>query len=279
MKKLMTVAAAALCAAVAFGADAVESDNIVGFIAPTVQPTGGNSLGVPFVNTTGEAIPLTAIIPMDGENAAGDFSFKLNYFDRAINGFRILYWWNELYDSEGNDIIGSGWGDIDQMEVPAVAGKTFAAGEGFILTPQVVLGTPKITVSGQVVSTDETEPVNETVLAGTGGTSCGNVLPVACNLTEVIPTDGDAAAGDFSFKLNYFDRAINGFRILYWWNELYDSEGNDVIGSGWGDIDQMEVPAVAGKQFAAGEGMIVTPQVVLGTPKITFPNTFFKGDR
>ena len=99
MKKMMTVAAAALCAAVGF-ADGLTSDNVVGYTTVTAKKDAWLLTAVQFEGTDGNDAKLSSLV--SGEYAGVDFDED---FLAVINPVKIQVATNTVTDGGVTDVM------------------------------------------------------------------------------------------------------------------------------------------------------------------------------
>ena len=148
MKKLMTVAAAALCAAVGFGADAIESANTVGFIKSAVlEKNSYTAMGVQF-KVTGEAgseTPINNLLTVDVLRTGtklGTSVDQIQIWDDESGLFKAYYYNKDL----------SGWCSEDDST--KITTDTVKAGQGIFFRRANYKDGSAVTMSGEVFTGD-----------------------------------------------------------------------------------------------------------------------------
>ena len=318
MKKLMTVAAAALCAAVGFGADAIESASTVGFTKLEPGASTKRMQAFCFQNVTGGAIDLQSIVAMSkGEVEDGDGAFKIWWWSTDLSDFGNKYavWSNYWYDPLDPDANEDGYVDADGDEskfcwvvpesedeeadpyvYPTKWEKSFAAGEGFFV--QAGVSSPSLTISGQVVAAPVDEEYFEMKLVASQKKLIANPFPVAWNLQDVVAySKGDVEDGDGAFKIWWWSTDLSDFGNKYavWSNYWYDPLDPDANEDGYVDADGDEskfcwvVPESEDEEAdpyvyptkwekTFAVGEGFYVQPGVSAPSLMFKNPFFKGE-
>ena len=144
MKKLMIAAAASIAAVSAFAA--VESPNIVGYLQQDLTPGVKTVNGTPFVVIGGEgtSFKLTDLVPMNGSSVAADGTIELSWYDYAKGGFRFVRWYDDLYDTNDQELGRAGWAEDQDNQYPPSdeASIEFEAGRGFFVAPNSSVASP-----------------------------------------------------------------------------------------------------------------------------------------
>lgn len=172
MKKLMIVAAAALCATVSM--QAVESANVVGYY--DVEAPTGDSMRCPTFKTVGGAGYDLAKIQVTGGFGVGDIVAQTLTSDGLWDG--EFYWLTE--DEAG---VPTGWYQDAVGDVPVEEGDVvLTEGQAFALHSDYE--DLALTCSGEVQSGD----VELTFVQGDG--MIGNAVPVETDFADVTVTGG-----------------------------------------------------------------------------------------
>ena len=176
MKKLMTIAAVALCTAAVHGENGIQSANIVGYKAEALQE-GATMMTACFVPTTNaeEGIDLLDLT-VGGEYSSGDV-FVQTLTSVGLADKTYVY----VRDRSKNWF----WEDDDGNKVEEGTVK-FAAGKGLWVGG---VDASALTSSG-AVSTDDI-----TIMLQDGATATGNMTPVELDLTKIVP-GGEYSSGD-----------------------------------------------------------------------------------
>ena len=124
----------------AFGDDTgVVSTDVVGYLQQNLTPGVKTVNGTPFIVVGGEGttFKLTDLIPMDGENVAADVSIELSWYDYTKKGFRFVRWYDDLYDSNDEELGRAGWAEDQDNQYPPTdeASIEFEPGRGFFIAP------------------------------------------------------------------------------------------------------------------------------------------------
>lgn len=157
------------------------------------------------------------------------------------SSYAMAYYYDEnsdggVYSSDGEECLGPGWGDEDQI----ITGNVLPTGSGFW-----VISSPATLIAAGEVSSSNTI----TVEAGTW--LVANPLPTATN-TKNIKCPG--------FETGTVAQFWNGtgYTLAYYYDEnsdggVYSEDGEECLGPGWGDEDQI----VIDHDIAVGEGFWV----------------------
>ena len=183
MKKLMTIAAVALCtAAIADSGNSITSSSIVGYKAENLQDgfTMMTPCFVPVSDAKG-GIDLTSLTP-GGEYSSGDVMVQtLTAAGLADKSY--------TYKKPRTGTTWF-WQDVDTNETIANGDVVFDSGDGLWVYG---VNASSLTSSG-AVSTDDI-----TVSLQDGFTATGNMTPVNLDLTAIVPS-GDYASGDIMIQ-------------------------------------------------------------------------------
>ena len=283
MKKLMFVAA--IAATAALWAEGLESHNTVGY--QTMDLTAGKQVmkGAMFVTVGDTALSLQDI-RMDADTLA--------------DGSTMVWWWNKdtrkytyavwcLSCNADGDYIDANGTVVSENKAALVWGdgegwiaieKTFAPGEGFWIQADSGAVTPKVSIAGELATTDSSiQYITANLIAGK-----------QVQFTQPMPV------GTFGLQTVKLTGALaDGSSMVWWWNQdtrkytyavwclscnadgdYIDANGNVVTedkaalvwgdGEGWIAID---------KTFDAGEAFWVQPDSGASAPAIQFPNPFY----
>ena len=263
MKKLMFAAAVA-AGFVALG-DGIQSQNTVGYTAPTLTRDTLQNTGVCFMNIGGTDIDIQSIKALNGTDEAADGSFTMRWFNAGKYDYAV--WSVPLYDPADpeTELDYNGWGDLDEM-CPIT--KTFAAGQWFLI--QSTAASPTVQVSGELVTSDTTRPQYAVSVVKDTLVSTGNPFPVACDIQSIVPQANGAAAADGSFTMRWFNAGKYDYAV--WSVPLYDPADpeTELDYNGWGDLEEM-CPIT--KTFGVGEGFLI--QTTATNPTLLFPNPLY----
>lgn len=233
MKKLMFVAAAALCASV-FAA-AIESSNIVGYATGSLQKNG-TMVSAQFLNigSTGN-IDLQSLIPTGPDTSD---NVQIQTLD-AYGYTKDSYDWNDW----AND--NACWVDADYAPIEGV---TFAPGQALWVMGSAA--TQGIQSSGQVGTKDVVVTLQK------NGTLAGNPFPIAIDLQDIVASGKDASD---NVQIQTLD-AYGYTKDSYDWNDW----AND--NACWVDADYAPIVNVT---VAPGQGLWVMGSN--GEQSIRFP--------
>ena len=223
MKKLMFAAAVA-AGMVAFG-DAIESQNVVGYINTAMR--SGFSLFVPEFDSVGtEGLDIQSIKP-----SIETTGVNLQTFTDEADTDTIYY-----YAPAGK--AGAGWYTKSRAFAADWAEKTFAKGEGFM----IYMPSSGITlnISGEV----STEAKTLTSVRP-GFTLMGNFRPMAYDIQKIVP-----AASATGVNLQTFTDEADTDTIYY-----YAPAGK--AGAGWYTKSRAFAADWAEKSFTPGEGFMI----------------------
>ena len=219
MKKLMIIAAAALCAT-AF-AD-IESANTVGYVETPVQ--GFKMITPSFKNISSETYPIDNFIV----KGATDGKATIQILDDKGQVVGSYYWYNEF---EG---LPAGWFDVTGLESAAVELKP---GEAvfFYTDEEGVSLLSAGEVPGEIVHDVE------------GFAMLGNGSPVKINVDSM--SIGNATDGKTTIQVLDEKGLVSG--SYYWYNEFQD--GAEVYPAGWFDVTGLES---AGLELNPGDSVL-----------------------
>ena len=236
MKKLMFVAAAALCGSLF--AD-VTSANIVGYQNKTIPAL--NSMSIPSFSPVGAetATDVTSLKITAADVAGGQIQIQTLTSGGATD--RTLYWIPEA-EAEGYGLETEGWYDSDEG---CPAEKSFEEGEGFCFSNDYE-GDASVTFSGEVASGATEFPL------GPLNTACGNMTPVDCPIQGIVVTAEGVAGGQIQIQTLTSGGATD--RTFYWIPEE-EAEGYGLEGEGWYDSDEGTPADIS---FGPGEGFCVS---------------------
>ena len=268
MKKLMTLGAAVLSGAVAFG---IESANIVGYTQKNMNIGGFTMNGNSFIGMgETQGMRLTSLEPkgyennqdlIDGEGTAGEFNIqtltKLGKRDK-------MYTWIRSYDADEEKWNDDGHWAVDGAVVTKGGANDalFKAGQGlWTAAPDWAEDDDAVysfTDAGEVSTNDV-----KWVFNIGGFTPCANPFPVGIRLSSLIPAgyennqdliDGEGTAGEFNIqtltKLGRRDK-------MYTWIRSYDADEEKWNDDGhWAVDGAVVVPGGANDPvFGIGQGL------------------------
>ena len=236
-------------------AEAVYSANVVGYTKITL--TGRDILGMQFETVGIPEIPLNIQ------------DIKATGLDSYIDSISV---WNGLgydpfvyygsdaeggvYESDGETLVGPGWGDENQI----ASDITLVAGSGFWLNPS---SEAVITIAGQVSSEDS-------VSVPAGRTQISNPFPINLAIRNI----GAIGLVSYVDSLSYWNGT--GYESMIFYGEdaeggVYESDGETLIGPGFGDENQIvsDVTIGIGKGFWIGStssAIITFPKPLIQTP-------------
>ena len=233
MKKLMTVAAAALCAAVGYGADAIESQ-VVGFQSYNAAVSDDMStIGVAFANTA---------------VADGDYVISDKIFNRDVeDSDQFLVWDNDMYN---------------------LINYTYYDGVGWVVTwadgsEEAVEGNAITIKKGQVIWFLPVTPDADTIVTG-------NVAPSGTQTLTFTPggDEGDCFAFVNPFPVDTKFADLTTFcedsdQFLLWDNANYNLINYTYYdGVGWVITDALGAETAASEEdiaIPAGQGAYFLP--------------------
>jgi len=217
---------------------------------------------------------------MDGESVANDGSIELSWYDYTKKGFRFVTWYDDLYDSNGDELNRAGWAEDAGNQCPPTDEATlnFTTGDWFFLAPSGTSTTPKLTVAGRLFTTDSTKTTTSLTMTPGVKLRAANPLPVATKLVDIIPMDGQNVANDGSVELSWYDYTKKGFRFVTWYDDLYDSNGDELKRAGWAEDAGNQCPPTDEEtlSFEAGRGFFIAPSGTSASPWVAFPNPFYE---
>lgn len=259
----------------------ITSENTVGYLQQNLTPGVKTVNGTPFVVIGGEGttFKLTDLIPMDGDNVASDGSIELSWYDYAKGGFRFVTWYDDLYDTNDDELGRAGWAEDKDNQYPPTdeATLSFTTGDWFFLAPASGTTAPKLTVAGSLFTTDSTKATTSLVMTPGVKLRAANPLPVATKLTNIIPMDGENITSDGSVELSWYDYTKGGFRFVTWYDDLYDSNDDELGRAGWAEDKDNQYPPTdeATIEFEPGRGFFIAPASGTTSPWVAFPNPFY----
>ncbi len=215
MKKLVT--AFALCAAIS--AMAVESENIVGYV--NVSLPQGQCFTVPAFNSVGgdgTSSKLRDITPIGWEAANND---SAQLIDASGEPIQQIYYWP----------LDGGWFDLDDNDVND---QIITTGTGMIVDS--LFEDTSFMMAGEVAM----KPY-DLELADPGVYFIGNPLPRTLTLSEIIPSNWEAANND---SAQLIDASGEPIQQIYYWP----------LDGGWFDLDDNDVNE---QVLPIGAGMII----------------------
>ena len=232
MKKLMFVAAAALCASV-FAA-AIESSNIVGYAQNNLQ-TGFTMATSQFLPVTGTGISLESIVP----NRVNAVTIQL------LSSAGVMVQSYQYMDWAGPDYDQTAWADLDGNIAENVV---FAPGQGLWI--QAAESTDAITTAGAVGFDDVT------VSLRAGFTAVGNPFPVAIPLQDIVASQVNTTTIQL---LSPAGVMLESYQYMDW-------AGPDYNQTAWADLDGNIAEDVV---IQPGQGLWI--QAASTEDSITFP--------
>ena len=253
---------------------------MVGYLQQDLTPGVKTVNGTPFV-VIGEnqSFKLTELIPMDGNNVASDGSIELSWYDYTKGGFRFVRWYDDLYDENDDELGRAGWAEDQDNQYPPKDEATisFTTGDWFFLAPASGTTTPKLTVAGMLLTTDSTKTTTSLTMTPGVKLRAANPLPVSTKLTEIVPMDGQKVTSDGSVELSWYDYAKGGFRFVRWYDDLYDTNDDELGRAGWAEDQDNQYPPTdeATIEFAPGRGFFIAPASGTTSPWVAFPNPFY----
>ena len=237
MKKLMTVAATALCASV-FANTAVESSNIVGYASNELR-YGSIGLVPQFVSTSGGEIDLQDIKCNDAASDSVSFMILDNI---GIGG--DTYFWINYYGDNGDEAcwVDGGFEKVVGMKIQPGQGLWVAGGSS-----EEIFQT-----AGQVSQSDVAVQLRY------GSTMTGNPTPVEIDLQDIVCTDNCSDSVSFMILDNI---GLGG--DTYFWINYYGDNGDE---SCWVDGG---FEKVVGMKIQPGQGLWVAGES--DEQYVTFP--------
>ena len=310
MKKIMFALVAAGAAAVM--ADAIESANVVGYVDHSMADGRKEMKGQPFQMTSGAAVNLNDLVPMNGSAVCDHGQFRLWWWNTDTNwgdkrmGNKYATWCSYYYDEndpqadEGFVWDVNCWAyfaaDDDQGDMPlrfvGDYAKTFEAGEGFFVQP--ACANPKLVCSGEVIGSGDTVNAMRKVGYVDGQKQLVTPpFPVSVALNDIVPMNGNVICDHGQFKLWWWNTDTSwgdkrmGNKYATWCSYYYDeNDPQSDEGFVWdvncwayfaADDDQGDMPlrfvGDYAKTFAVGEGFYVQP--ACANPYLAFPNPFY----
>ena len=231
MKKLMTIAAVALCtAAIADSGNSITSSSIVGYKAEQLRE-GFTMMTTTFVNVSDAdaGIDLCDLIP-DGSYTANAISVQTLNYDGTTDKY-----YSFTKDRSGNWF----WKDIDTSAKITSGDVSFKAGEGLWISG---VDNTKLTNAGAVSTDDNVIALREGFIAS------GNMTPVAIDLTAIVP-NGTYTANAISVQTLNYDGTTDKY-----YSFTKDRSGNWF----WKDIDTGSKIAEGDVVFAPGQGLWIS---------------------
>lgn len=260
----------------------IVSSDVVGYLQQNLTPGVKTVNGTPFivVGGEGETFKLTDLIPMDNGKVVPDAAVELSWYDYTKRGFRFVRWYDDLYDENDEELGRAGWAEDQDNQYPPKdeAEITFTAGDWFFLAPNGALVKPTLTVAGKLFTTDATKTTASLTMTPGVKTRAANPLPVATKLTDIVPMDGQKVVPDAAVELSWYDYTKRGFRFVRWYDDLYDSNDEELGRAGWAEDQDNQYPPKDESEieFEAGRGFFVAPNGALTAPWLAFPNPFYK---
>ena len=285
MKKLMFVAALAV-GFVALG-DGLESQNVVGYQSMDLTPGKQVMKGAMFVTVGDSALSLQEI-RMDADTLA-DGTTQIWWWDKDTRKYTYAYWCPSC-NADGDYIDASGavveneadaalvWGD--QLDWIAFE-KTFAPGEGFWIKASGDTESPKVSIAGELATTDTTIQYVSAGLTAGKQVQITQPMPVGAFGLQTIKLN--SALADGSSMVWWWDKDTRTYTYAYWCPSC-NADGDYIDASGavveneadaalvWGD--QLDWIAID-KTFEAGEAFWIKPSGDAVTPAVLFPNPFY----
>ena len=227
MKKLMTIAAAALCASVF--ADGIQSANVVGYQTTSLLPNNYTMFGIQFQGTDGGSIKFKDLSGnFQGDETMYDADNILVWLDGSYHNYYYGVWndpENPDWDNRWYDSL-----DTDASDVEIDAGTAcwyLRRGDGDVT----------LTVSGQV----KTTPTTTTILAN-NYTMFSNPYPTAIKFSQLSVANpyGDETMYDADNILVWLEDGYHNYYYGVWndpenpdwdnrWYDSLDTDASDVV--------------------------------------------------
>ncbi len=283
MKKVMIAAAIAAT----LGAFGIESANTVGY--QTMDLTAGKQVmkGAMFVSVGGASLSLQDI-RMDADTLA-DGSTMIWWWNKDTRKYSYAYWCPAC-DASGNYINAKGevvenesdaalvWGDESTWEAIE---KTFAPGEGFWIQSGDDAPTPKVSIAGELATTDASIQYVSSNLTPGKQVQFTQPMPVGTYGLQTVKLTGSLADG--SSMIWWWNKDTRKYTYAYWCpacnadGDYIDANGTVVENEAdaalvWGDESTWEP---IDKTFEAGEGFWIQPGDDAVSPTVQFPNPFY----
>ena len=285
MKKLMF--AAALAATAAIWAEGLESHNTVGY--QTMDLTAGKQVmkGAMFVTVGDTALSLQDI-RMDSDTLT-DATTKIWWWNKDTRKYTNAFWCPAC-NANGDYIDANGtvveeekdaalvWGD---GETWVAIEKTFAPGEGFWIQPADDNVAPKVSIAGELATTDSTIQYLTANLTAGKQVQFTQPMPVGTFGLQTIKISG--VLSDATTKIWWWNKDTRKYTNAFWCpacnanGDYIDANGTVVeeekdAALVWGDG---ETWVAIDKTFDAGEAFWVQPADDSVSPVLMFPNPFY----
>ena len=283
MKKVMF----GLAVAAALGAFAIESANTVGYQTMDLTPGKQVMKGAMFISVGNSSLSLQDI-RMDADTLA-DGSSKIWWWDKDTRKYSYAYWCpacnadGDYIDANGDVVENESdaalvWGDESTWEAIE---KTFAPGEGFWVQAASANVSPKVSVAGELATTDNTIQYLTANLAAGKQVQFTQPMPVGSFGLQTVKIAG--ALADGSSKIWWWNKDTRKYSYAYWCpacnadGDYIDANGDVVENESdaalvWGDESSWEAIE---QTFEAGEAFWVQPASTATAPVIMFPNPFY----
>ena len=283
MKKVMIAAAIAAT----LGAFGIESANTVGY--QTMGLTAGKQVmkGAMFISVGSASLSLQDI-RMDAATLA-DGTTQIWWWDKDTRKYTYAYWCpacnadGDYIDASGNVVENEAdaalvWGD--QLDWIAID-KTFAPGEGFWVQAASANVAPKVSIAGELATTDTTIQYVSANLTAGKQVQITQPMPVGAFGLQTVKMTG--ALADGTSQVWWWDMNTRKYTYAYWCPSC-NADGDYIDANGTVVEDEKDAALVWGDQldwiaidktFEAGEAFWVQPASTSVAPVILFPNPFY----
>ena len=285
MKKLMFVAA--LAATAALWAEGLESHNTVGY--QTMDLTAGKQVmkGAMFVTVGDTALSLQDI-RMDAGTLA-NASTQIWWWDKDTRKYTYAFWCPAC-NADGDYIDANGTVVEDEEDAALVWGdestwvaieKTFAPGEGFWIQPAGSAVSPKVSIAGELATTDSTIQYLTANLTPGKQVQFTHPMPIGAFDLQSVKMTGITA--NASSQVWWWDKDTRKYTYAFWCPAC-NADGDYIDANGTVVEDEEDAALVWGdestwvaieKTFDAGEAFWVQPASSAAAPVLMFPNPFY----
>ena len=283
MKKVMF----GLAVAAALGAFAIESSNTVGYQAMDLTPGKQVMKGAMFISV-GEASLSLQDIRMDAATLA-DATTRIWWWNKDTRQYTNAFWCpacnadGDYIDAEGNVVEKESdaalvWGDESTW---VAIEKTFAPGEGFWIQASADNVSPKVSIAGELATTDNTIQYLTANLTPGKQVQFTQPMPIGTFGLQTVKITGVIC--DATTRIWWWNMNTRQYTNAFWCpacnadGDYIDAEGNVVEKESdaalvWGDESTW---VAIEKTFDAGEAFWVQPSGDAVSPVLMFPNPFY----